>query len=129
MSDTTDYSKPVGWWCPVCGHHENETDLDVLWNALNWLVGFDEDRNQRVPIHLCTESSWCIPVYKPIPQEQRPLIKDELRNAEVVTVDLNGDGDIWYMDNLCIRCVNIKGEGWTFNDIAEFSRAQKKVKP
>jgi hypothetical protein len=37
-----DYSRPVGWWCPVCGHHESETDVDVLWNLPDWLAGTDE---------------------------------------------------------------------------------------
>lgn len=57
--EAIDYSRPVGWWCPVC-------DAPVL----------------------VFHGDWClppIPVYLPIPEGQRPLVEDEVSEAEVVT--------------------------------------------
>ena len=55
-----DYSRPVGWWCPVCGHGHGD------WSE-----------------------PWCgtlaVPVYLPIPEGQRPPAASEVDEAEVVT--------------------------------------------
>lgn len=56
--DPIDYSRPVGWWCPVCG--------STIW--------FGSCHGEP-----------CVPVYLPIPEGQRPLVDDEVESAEVVT--------------------------------------------
>ena len=57
-SEAVDYSRPVGWWCPVCG-------------SATWFGSCHGEP--------------CIPVYLPIPKGQRPLVEDEVESAEVVT--------------------------------------------
>ena len=92
MSHPIDYSRPVGWWCPVCRLRET---------------------NQKHEAH---KVWWClsgdIPVYLPIPEGQRPLVEDEVATgeAEVVTFTIPGTADpAW--------CAP---PGWTtFHDTAE----------
>lgn len=74
MTDPIDYSRPVGWWCPVC-------PLLVTGVVNRHLV------DRAVAAHPCT----MIPVYLPIPEGQRPPAASEVEEAEVV---VNG-GDGW----------------------------------
>lgn len=63
MTDPIDYSRPVGWWCPVCGMewpHYPHTLTHVHQHA-------------------------AIPRYLPIPEGQRPPSASEVEEAEVVT--------------------------------------------
>lgn len=63
MTTPIDYSRPVGWWCPV-----DDYEIDPA----------NEDPCDR-----------CIPVYLPIPEGQRPLVEDEVEDAEVVTLNVS----------------------------------------
>lgn len=63
MTDPIDYSRPVGWWCKATQH---DYPLDI----------------GGPPV-----CSHCIPRYLPIPVGQRPLVDDEVDEAEVVTYD------------------------------------------
>jgi hypothetical protein len=77
MSDPIDYSRPVGWWCPVCQLRETSQRYDAhrFWLCL----------------------SGVIPVYLPLPTPE-PVEVDEVETgeAEVVTVG-NGRGSwaVW----------------------------------
>lgn len=67
--DPIDYSRPVGWWCPVC---------HMQWPQYpNTLI-----RQHQHAV---------IPVFEPIPEGQRPPAASEVEEAEVV---VNG-GDGW----------------------------------
>jgi hypothetical protein len=61
-NDPIDYSRPVGWWCPVCGHTSRNT-------------------HPR-----CWARQQIIPVYLPLPTPE-PVEVDEVETgeAEVVT--------------------------------------------
>jgi hypothetical protein len=61
-NDPIDYSRPVGWWCPVCGSY--------LW------LGSCHDEP-------------CIPVYIPLPTPE-PVEVDEVETGEAEVV--SGDG-------------------------------------
>ena len=69
--DPIDYSRPVGWWCPVC---------HMQWPQYpNTLI-----RQHQHAV---------IPVFEPIPEGQRPPAASEVEEAEVVTV--RGDFGNW----------------------------------
>lgn len=72
MTDPLDYSRPVGWWCPVCG-----ATRDVFQACPSKWSG------------LCTR----IPRYIPIPEGQRPPAASEVEEAEVVTFSIPGTAD------------------------------------
>jgi len=65
MTTPIDYSRPVGWWCPVC---------DCGMEACE-----------------CGPYTPLIPRYLPLPEGQRPPAASEVEEAEVV---VNG-GDGW----------------------------------
>lgn len=90
MTAPIDYSRPVGWWCPVC------TRCALLDRA---------DDLIKLGLLNCCPSLPVIPRYLPIPEGQRPLVEDEVEEAEVVTVNvggiidwLNSDGTRWTTD-------------------------------
>lgn len=61
MTTPIDYSRPVGWWCPVCGMER-------------WRYSLIR-KHTHAPI----------PCYLPIPEGQRPPAASEVEEAEVVT--------------------------------------------
>ena len=80
MNDPIDYSRPVGWWCPVCGTGAAFTPgLVKMEDAMVAAV-------TRVGLACCGNTR-VIPRYLPIPEGQRPLVEDEVTTgeAEVVT--------------------------------------------
>jgi len=72
-----DYSRPVGWWCPVCGNTDHVSS-----------IGPDGRERQRFCIQ-SARTGFCfrraIPRYLPIPEGQRPPAASEVEEAEVVT--------------------------------------------
>lgn len=70
MTAPIDYSRPVGWWCPVC------FGVDRSGEAVPWC------RYRRLDVRCMTS---LIPVYLPIPEGQRPPAASEVEDAEVVT--------------------------------------------
>lgn len=79
--DPIDYSRPVGWWCPVCGLEQG-----ISWAEANGLAapptrcnGYANLYHMPAPV---------IPVYLPLPIPE-PVEVDEVETgeAEVVTVD------------------------------------------
>lgn len=69
MTTPIDYSRPVGWWCPVCGYAPAGE-----WSSLS-----------------CGLLAYPIPVYLPIPEGQRPPAASEVGEAEVVIAEHYGD--------------------------------------
>lgn len=74
MTDPIDYSRPVGWWCPVCGASGAIANKNY---AEHYAQGF----------LVCGDGCGSIirPVYLPIPEGQRPPAASEVEEAEVVT--------------------------------------------
>lgn len=97
-----DYSRPVGWWCPVCG------------DTVAVSVGPYGVPPRRFCANVLSGSVFCfrgvIPRYLPIPDGQRPPAASEVEEAEVVTFTIPGTADpAW--------CAP---PGWTtFKDTAE----------
>jgi hypothetical protein len=116
-----DYSRPVGWWCPVCG----------MTNATS--IGPDGRGAKRFCI-MSARTGFCfrraIPVYMPLPTPE-PVEVDEVETgeAEVVTTDnstkvsflasidaswtVDRDGCAWfeaesfcYSDGACVDQIN-----------------------
>ena len=65
--EAVDYSRPVGWWCPVC--------------HMQWA----EYPNTLIRQH----QHAIIPRYLPIPEGQRPPAASEVEDAEVVTLNVS----------------------------------------
>lgn len=95
MTDPIDYSRPVGWWCPVCCTADSYVGRLIRRKPRerkqkHYCLDDEGNRLRKTPI------ASCIPRYLPIPEGQRPLVEDEVEDAEVVTVS-NGRGSwaIW----------------------------------
>lgn len=77
MTAPIDYSRPVGWWCPVCG------------DTVAVSVGPYGVPPRRFCANVLSGSVFCfrgvIPRYLPIPEGQRPPAVSEVEEAEVVT--------------------------------------------
>lgn len=71
MTDPIDYSRPVGWWCPVCTRCA--------------YVGRTDELKLRLGLLNCCPSLPVIPRYLPIPRGQRPPAASEVEEAEVCT--------------------------------------------
>ena len=88
MNDPIDYSRPVGWWCPVCGDTNHVSS-----------IGADGRERQRFCIQ-SARTGFCfrraIPRYLPSPEGQRPLVEDEVATgeAEVVTFQFDDDNEM-----------------------------------
>ena len=76
MTDLIDYSRPVGWWCPVC------TRIALLPNGTTAVLG---------SCCFVAPPRGIIPVYLPIPEGQRPPAASEVEEAEVVIAEHYGD--------------------------------------
>lgn len=72
MTDPIDYSRPVGWWCPVCGtgaaFNPGLIKLEGAMVAAVTGVGL-----------VCCKNTRVIPRYLPIPDGQR--IRDAMDKA------------------------------------------------
>lgn len=87
MTDPIDYSRPVGWWCPVCCNTDH-------------VCSIGPDGRER--IRFCIQSArtgFCfrraIPRYLPIPEGQRPPAASEVEDAEVVTWATDFGLNVW----------------------------------
>lgn len=81
MVDPIDYSRPVGWWCPVCGASGKQTGSTLLDELL--VHGIIRCCTSGAADEMCF--AIVIPVYLPIPEGQRPPAASEVEEAEVVT--------------------------------------------
>jgi hypothetical protein len=72
-SDPIDYSRPVGWWCPVC---------DCSWSA-----------HTHTLTHL--HQGAVIPRYLPLPTPE-PVEVDEVETGEAEVVTMFSSGEWWY---------------------------------
>ena len=80
MTDTIepiDYSRPVGWWCPVCGFAPMGK-----WTRLE-----------------CDLLAYPIPIYLPLPTPE-PVEVDEVETVDVVvTTGTLGQWVVWSAEN------------------------------
>lgn len=81
MTDLIDYSRPVGWWCPVCTRCAQLDRADDLI---------------KLGLLNCCPSLPVIPRYLPIPEGQRPPAASEVEEAEVVTWCGSGNASDMY---------------------------------
>lgn len=72
MTDPIDYSRPVGWWCPVCGYARAGK-----WASLD-----------------CDLLAYPIPVYLPLPTPE-PVEVDEVETGEAEVVTFVVGGMVW----------------------------------
>jgi hypothetical protein len=76
MTDPIDYSRPVGWWCPVCDQTMGE-DKFVSCLSPGWP---------------CNGAA--IPVYLPLPTPE-PVEVDEVETGEAEVVTFECVGSVW----------------------------------
>ena len=99
MTDSIDYSRPVGWWCPVCGASGKQVGSALHDELL--VHGIVRCCTSGAADEMCFAIA--IPVYLPIPEGRRPLVEDEVTTGEAEVVTLNDRQlpaeSIWYASN------------------------------
>jgi hypothetical protein len=101
MADLIDYSRPVGWWCPVC----DQTMVEDKYVS-------------------CLSPGWpcngaAIPVYLPLPTPE-PVEVDEVETGEAEVVTVERDVAVSFLASIDAKWA-VDRDGYTWLDAESFT--------